>query len=62
VVIVLLSLAEVRNYLTPRFQEHMVVDTSLRQQLRIDINITFHALNCNDVSACLFCFENYCAQ
>lgn len=49
VIIVLLSLAEVRNYLTPRMREHMVVDTSLGEKLRIDVNITFHALTCNDV-------------
>lgn len=49
VIIVLLSLAEVRNYLTPRMREHMIVDTTLGEKLRIDVNITFHALTCNDV-------------
>mmetsp|Transcript_27358 Transcript_27358/g.38860 ORF Transcript_27358/g.38860 Transcript_27358/m.38860 type:complete len:413 (-) Transcript_27358:93-1331(-) len=46
VVIAILVLAEINNYLTPSFKEHMVVDTSLGQQLRININITFHALTC----------------
>eukprot|EP01035_Chromulina_nebulosa_P004319 gene4319-5893_t len=41
-----LAFAEIHNYLTPTFKEHMVVDTSLGQQLRININITFHALTC----------------
>lgn len=49
VVIALLATAEIGNYLTPRVREHMVVDTSLGQQLRIDVNMTFHALTCNDV-------------
>lgn len=55
VVIAVLVMAEVNNYLTPRFREHMVVDTSLGQLLQVNINITFHALTCNEVSsaACL---------
>ena len=52
IVIAILFLAEVNNYMTPHFQEHMVVDSSLGQQLRVNINITFHALTCNDV-----CFD-----
>ena len=43
-------LGEVNNYLTPKFQEHMVVDTSLGQQLKININMTFHALTCQEVT------------
>lgn len=50
VLIGILALAEVKNYMTPTFKEHMVVDTTLRQQLRINVNITFHSLTCNDVS------------
>jgi hypothetical protein len=49
VLIAFLVLAEVNNYLTPQFNEHMVVDTSLGQQLRINVNVTFHALTCNEV-------------
>lgn len=49
VLIAVLALAEVRNYMTPKFKEHMIVDTSLGQQLRINVNVTFHALTCNEV-------------
>jgi hypothetical protein len=49
VLIAILVLAEVNSYLTPRFNEHMVVDTSIGEQLRININITFHSLTCNEV-------------
>jgi len=49
VLIGILVLAEVNNYLTPQFREHMVVDVGLGQQLRINVNVTFHALTCNEV-------------
>lgn len=49
VLIAILAMTEVRNYMTPNFKEHMIVDTSLGQQLRININITFHSLTCNEV-------------
>lgn len=42
-------MAELRNYYAPSLREHLVVDTTLGQQLRVDINITFHALTCNEV-------------
>jgi hypothetical protein len=51
VLIATLVLAEVRNFMTPQFKEHMIVDTSLGQQLRINVNVTFHALTCNEVRA-----------
>lgn len=50
ILIAILALAEVRNYMTPKFKEHMIVDTSLKQQLRINVNITFHSLTCNEVA------------
>jgi hypothetical protein len=53
IVIAILVMAEVNNYFTPRFKEHMVVDTSLGQLLRVNLNITFHALTCNEVVFCL---------
>lgn len=34
--------------MTPKFQERMAVDTTLGEQLTINVNITFHALTCND--------------
>jgi hypothetical protein len=30
-------------------KEHMMVDTTLGEKLRINVNITFHALTCADV-------------
>lgn len=49
VLIFFLVFFEVNNYLTPKFKEHMIVDTSLGQQLRINVNVTFHALTCAEV-------------
>lgn len=50
VVIALLVFSEVNNYLAPKPKEHMVVDTTLGQKLKININISFHALTCAEVS------------
>jgi len=50
ILITFLVVFEINSYMTPKFKEHMVVDTSLGQQLRININITFHALTCAEVS------------
>lgn len=47
-VIFVLVVAEFRNYTVPQFQEHMRVDTTLGEQLQVNINITFHALTCNE--------------
>jgi Endoplasmic Reticulum-Golgi Intermediate Compartment (ERGIC) len=49
VVIAVLVLAQITSYLTPTIKEHMVVDTTLGTQLRININVTFHALTCAEV-------------
>lgn len=47
--IAILVLFELRSFMTPRYQEHMVVDTTiLSDKLTINVNITFHALNCNE--------------
>jgi hypothetical protein len=51
VVISILVLAEFRNFMTPKYNEMMVVDTRLGEQLKVNINITFHALTCNEVSS-----------
>lgn len=48
ILIVFLTFFEIRNYMTPKFQERMAVDTSLGEQLMINVNITFHSLNCNE--------------
>jgi hypothetical protein len=50
VIIAFLVLGEIRNYGSPQLKEHMIVDTTLGQHLRINVNITFHALTCKDVS------------
>lgn len=46
VLIVLLVFAELANYSSPQTKEHMIVDTTLGSQMRINLNITFHALTC----------------
>ena len=47
---VALILGEVSNFSKLQQKEHMIVDTTLGQHLRINVNITFHALTCRDVS------------
>lgn len=46
VIIVILLMAEIQTYVAPEIKEHLVVDTSLGQKLRVNFNITFHALTC----------------
>jgi len=46
VIIALLVLGELGNYVAPPTKEHMVVDTTLGRQMRINLNMTFHALTC----------------
>jgi hypothetical protein len=48
-VIFILVLAEFRNFMTPKYNELMIVDgTTLGDQLKVNVNITFHALTCNE--------------
>lgn len=49
VVMALLVLSEFFTFLRVEEREHMVVDTSLGQQLNISMNVTFHALTCAEV-------------
>ena len=49
VIMTILIFGELQNYLTPSINEHMVVDTTLGQQLRVNLNMSFHALTCNEV-------------
>ena len=49
VIMTILIVGELQNYLTPSINEHMVVDTTLGQQLRVNLNMSFHALTCNEV-------------
>ena len=53
IIIGILVLGEVRNYMRLETKEHMIVDTTLGQHLRINLNITFHALSCDEVSPLL---------
>jgi hypothetical protein len=46
VVVAILILAELQSYAAPSLQEHLAVDTSLGERLRVDLNVTFHALTC----------------
>ena len=49
VIMTILIIGEFNNYMTPTVKEHMAVDVTLGQQLRVNVNITFHALTCADV-------------
>jgi hypothetical protein len=49
IIIAILVMGEVNNFLTPKMKEHMTVDTTLGQRLRINVNISFHALTCAEV-------------
>lgn len=48
VVIVILILGEIGSYCTLVTKENMIVDTTLGTHLRVNINVTFHALTCAD--------------
>jgi hypothetical protein len=50
VIISILILGEFYNYNIIQQKEHMIVDTTLGQSLKINVNITFHALTCAEVS------------
>lgn len=45
----LLTLSELSSYLYVERQHHVMVDPTLDEKLRIQFNITFHALNCDGV-------------
>jgi hypothetical protein len=49
VVVAILLLVETRVYFTAITREHLTVDDARNEQLRININITFHALTCAQV-------------
>jgi len=46
IIVCIMLVGQTYTFLTPRFHEHMVVDTTLGQLLPINIDITFHALTC----------------
>ena len=39
-------MAESKAYLSPEYNEHLVVDTSIGDRLTVHFNVTFHALTC----------------
>eukprot|EP00607_Mallomonas_marina_P009414 CAMPEP_0182420526 /NCGR_PEP_ID=MMETSP1167-20130531/5383_1 /TAXON_ID=2988 /ORGANISM="Mallomonas Sp, Strain CCMP3275" /LENGTH=387 /DNA_ID=CAMNT_0024596577 /DNA_START=73 /DNA_END=1236 /DNA_ORIENTATION=- len=49
VIIGMLIMGEFSTFLSCSTKEHMSVDTTLGQQLQINVNITFHALTCAEV-------------
>lgn len=49
VIISILIIGEFYNYNIVQQKEHMIVDTTLGQSLKINVNITFHALTCAEV-------------
>lgn len=48
-IIFILVLAELHNHFSIKTSEKMIVDTSLGTRLRINVNITYHALTCAEV-------------
>ena len=46
ILIVVLLSGAFWDYLTPQTREHMIVDTTLGGRLRVNVDITFHALTC----------------
>jgi len=47
--IIILLVSETSHYMKVGTKEHMLVDTSMGEKLRINMNITFHAIDCNEV-------------
>jgi hypothetical protein len=45
----ILVVFELRAFMQIEYKEHMVVDTTLQQKLKINVHMTFHALTCADV-------------
>ena len=46
IIILIMIIGQTYTFLTPRFHEHMVVNTTLGEKLTINLDITFHALTC----------------
>jgi len=46
IIVFIMVVGQTYTFLTPRFHEHMVVDTTLGESLPINVDITFHALTC----------------
>ena len=50
VIALILFLAELREYMSVRMHEHMVVDSTISEKLRINIDISYLALTCKGIS------------
>lgn len=50
VLMFILFVSEFTSYMTITRTEHIVVDTTIGQRLRINFNITFHALTCSEAN------------
>ena len=50
IIIAVLVMSEIAMYLGPMPSEHMIVDTTLGQRLKINVDITFHAITCAEVN------------
>nr|CCA26442.1 endoplasmic reticulumGolgi intermediate compartment protein putative [Albugo laibachii Nc14] len=48
VIALILFLAELREYMSVRMHEHMVVDSTISEKLRINIDISYLALTCKE--------------
>eukprot|EP00605_Chrysophyceae_sp_TOSAG23-4_P000903 GSChrysophyteH1.ASY1.ANO1.994.1 assembled CDS len=46
ILISIMLVGQTYTWLTPRFHEHMIVNTSLGEKLTINLDISFHALTC----------------
>lgn len=46
IIILIMIIGQTYTFVTPRFHEHMVVNTTLGEKLTINLDITFHALTC----------------
>lgn len=57
-VIFILVMAEFRNYMTPKYNELLIVDSTFGEQMRVNINITFHSLTCNEVTPIVLFMES----
>ena len=53
---VLLVLSEFTSYMSTTRTEHIVVDTTIGQRLKINFNLTFHSLPCNRKNESSFCY------
>ena len=49
VIILLLATYEINSYMRINTTEHMIVDIDLNRKLKINMNITFHALTCAEI-------------